>query len=418
MGNLKDYNLEYTDSFLKPEYEKRSSFSSFKDAELKLFEIENVTVLPMQPASSPPDLREGGLYDEKGNILECSKILPNRIIHPEKINVESTPYAQKPEAVYIGAFWEHWGHFILEQVSRLYYLLDEVKTKDLDLIYIADKPLEGNYLEFFKLLGVDKKRLVWVNKQTKYKKLFIPEVSMIAMKYYTKEYQKIFDAIKKNAPKIDGYEKVFYTTSNFVRSPYKDFGELKVIENIFADNGYKIISPEQKTLKEQISIMQSCRDFAAISGTLPHNILFANKDINVLIINKSYVINYHQWLIDDATGIIPTYIDAHSSILPEHVGRGPFFYRITDNLIKYLKDNNMVLNYTKEPDYFKKYYKEFFQKHIRFLSVIYKVNTVNNYAKYYLKELKVNPVKKFFIILFSKYFKNKYVKFIINIVIL
>lgn len=40
------------------------------------------------------------------------------------------------------------------------------------------------------------------------------------------------------------------------------------------------------------------------------------------------------------------------------------------------------------------------------------------YAKYYLKELKVNPVKKFFIILFSKHFKNKYVKFIINIVIL
>ena len=128
MGNLKDYNLKYTDEWLKPVYESRSKLSSFKDTPLKLFEFQNVTVLPMQPASSPIEIRAGGLYDESGNILECSKILPNRIINPQKINVDSAPFSHKSEAVYIGAFWEHWGHFILEQISRLYYLLNETKT--------------------------------------------------------------------------------------------------------------------------------------------------------------------------------------------------------------------------------------------------------------------------------------------------
>ena len=259
--------------------------------------------------------------------------------------------------------------------------------------------------EFFELLGVDTKRLVWIDTLTKYKKLYIPEVSMVAMKYYTKEYQKIYETIKTKAAKIKGYEKVFYTTSNFSRSPYKDFGELKAIEKIFADNGYKIVSPEQKTLKEQISIMQSCKEFAAISETLPHNILFANKGVNFIIMNKSYVINYQQWLIDDATGIIPAYIDVHCSILPGHVGRGPFFYRITDNLIKYLNDNNMIMNYKKDPDYYKKYYFKFFRENKKFLKVIFEKNLPNPYTKHYLKDLKINPIEKLLVVLFLKYTK-------------
>lgn len=354
------YNMHYTDECLHGVYETRLKPAVFKKDNLKTFILYDNCVLPFRPHGEDREksfFGRGGIVNSNGDIYSEAAMHENRVAQGYPFEKDEIVFDDR-EVIYAGIFWNHWGHFILEQVSRLWYFINESEeSKSKPIIYIADKPLEGNFLEFFELFGIDISRLVWVDKITSFKKVTVPEVSIISQNFYTKEYQDIFShVVAKIQPNKDRSKKVFYTTSKFYLSVTKDFGELKEIEDFFAKNGYEIISPEEKTLREQIEILQSCEVLVSIAGTLPHNILFAHKKIKHIILNKSYVLNFHQTLIDSVSGIRPLYIDTHLSILPEHIGHGPFYFAISENLIRFAKDNNMIVPKSNKEIYFKDYF--------------------------------------------------------------
>lgn len=357
MTKLCEYETKYIDKCLLPFYEKNLGLSRFCDKELKIYEYENAYLLPSKTLLRNPEMYVGGLCDKCGKLYEQAKFLPNRLINSYKFNPEEAFY-ENQEVIFAGLFWPHWGHFIIEQISRLYYFLEEKQDSRI-IVYIGPRPLEGNFLEIFELLGINTKRLVYVDKLTRFKKVYVPEVSAVMLNdddkslhgsneqksYYTKEFIRIIDKIKSQVePVQNGYKKVFFSRKDFDKAKSKDFGQIREIETFFEKIGYKIISPETLNVKEQIAILKSAEEFVTIMGTLPHNLLFANKKIKAIILNRSYVITPHQQFIEDITKIRPIYIDAHLSLAPAHLGWGPFFFYISDNLINWAKDNGYQLD--------------------------------------------------------------------------
>lgn len=400
MIKYEDYNWSYTDECLLEDYKESFLRIKKKNKNLKTVTCENCHFLPLKNVLNYWTFFEGGVFDSNFKFIEEAKLLPNRVFYSYRFDKENFYYDNR-EVIFAGYFWDHWGHFILEQISRLWYFLNE-KDSTLPIVYMGNKPLEGNYLEFFELLGIDTKRLIFVEKPTKFKKVHIPEVSMVAMSYFTDEYSKIFEKVRSSVIKDENYpKKIFFTRRNFPRSKNTDFGAIKEVESFFESNCYTFISPEKLTLKEQVKYLKSCDEYVCVSGTLPHNILFAEKNIKSIVLNKSYIINPHQPLIEMATGIKTTYIDTHLSLLRQHIGRGPFYFSFTDNLENWAKDNNLA--YT--PCSNEKYLKDFFIHYLRVMPEtikIYAMNQINiKLRTYYLNKTKHKFLIKFALFLIA-----------------
>ena len=117
----------------------------------------------------------------------------------------------------------------------------------------------------------------------------------------------------------------------------KEDGE-NYIEKIYNENGYSSVYLEKLNLKEQIILLNSSKEIAMISGTLPHNLLFVRSNPNVTIINKTYRPNIHQFLINSITNANVKFVDAYVAPLPVLYGRGPFLIRITQEFKQYSDD--------------------------------------------------------------------------------
>lgn len=223
-----------------------------------------------------------GVVDQSGEFVQLSGV-ENFIIG--KYDYENPKYRDE-RVVYCGFFVGHWGHFLTEVIRRLWYFLENDNLSDKYIFFVRSEQnftLEGNYREFFKLLGV-LDRIEIINEPVQYKEVVVPQLSCSHKEYYSKFYKKIFSTIIANAMlecKEQPYcDKVYFSRSRWGKA---EFG-LDMMDDFFAKNGFQIIYPETLTLTQMIFIIQKADTLAAVSGTAAHNILFG-KDGQELIIN-------------------------------------------------------------------------------------------------------------------------------------
>lgn len=130
--------------------------------------------------------------------------------------------------------------------------------------------------------------------------------------------------------------------------------------------------------------VHECSHFAGIIGTTTHFSLFAQKNTEIIVLNKQIELNRFQFMIDNMKGYKVTYIDSYLSLFPVH-WTGPFLHTVTDNLISFAKDNNMrPPRKCADFDAIKKYLLLYFKQRKIFddqLSSLYRENS------YFLKEL-------------------------------
>ena len=200
---------------------------------------------------------------------------------------------------------------------------------NLEYVYVikenAKFELINNIKRFFSLLGLDINRIHFINKPTKFDDVIVPEPSYITNKYYSQEFLEIFDRVAESV-QIDNtkkYEGCYLTRSNWYKSKNTEIGE-DVLIQLFKENGYKIVSPEKLTLDEQIRYIRQSKIVAGITGTITHNMLFAQNNQKLVIFNKTYNFNSMQKDINIIRKLDITYVDSYISILPVPLGNGPF----------------------------------------------------------------------------------------------
>ena len=250
------------------------------------------------------------------------------------------------DIVYLGYINNHWGHFLIDCSTRLYYFLkDEGKKYKYAFLvnesedYHAIAPIQ----RFFELLGIEKK-LIFVNQVTKCRKIIIPEQGYMINGYYSEEYLNVFSQVadQVDCSKYSGYEKVYYSRNNFKKAQGSEVGE-EILLDLFKKNGFKIISPENCSLDEQIATIRNTRFLAGIIGTLGHNMLFARPNQNMLLINKTYNVNVAQMDINQIKKIDMTYIDSYLAEFPTLIGNGPFLLIYSQMLKKYVEEQGWKL---------------------------------------------------------------------------
>lgn len=347
---------DYLEDLSKKDVVELSQRIYLNRKELKVEEVSKGIVLPPQKlktkilnklGSNGPIFGNGGVTDEFGNYIKISaqdaQGMRARVKGAYHIKNKEIPFVDE-EVIYMNFYIHQWGHFLLDVVGRLWYALINTNLKIVFTCYEGENDnISGNYLEFLELLGIDKSRLVLINQVTKFAKVIIPESSIVPGAYYTKEYKNLFNLVVENSGcAFNDNQSIYCSRSKLQNAKWKEFGE-DSIESIFVNSGFEPVYMEQHTLSEQISILNNSKEIVLTSGSLAHNLLFLKKKARVTILNKTYRVNLHQFLINDISDGLITFVDMYISPMPILYGLGPFMVTVTEPLKNFLVDRGIKL---------------------------------------------------------------------------
>lgn len=376
---------QYLQSLTKNQQLELMKVDFFSDKKLKVVEEENAYVLPPVYGDQNSAWFVGGVLDSNKNYIKESGIYAygerNRVYGQYDFDENKVDYIDE-EVIFFNYYLNQWGHYLLDVIGRLWW----IAKSDKKILYMAGldgtKQLSGNFLQLLKIMGISEDRFIWINKVTQFKKVIVPETSILVAKYWTKEYKQIIDKIVDSA--LEGYKlkdnrKIYCSRRHFNEIKSLSFNE-ETIEQVYKNNGYEIVYMEELDLIGQIRLLNECREVVCISGTLVHNAMFIRNDkCNFTVINKTYKINPNIYLSNQLSNATFTFVDAYLAPLPISIGKGPFMLAITNEFIDYCNDNNLILDNSINRKISKKvlieYYIEYMKKYRKKIFENKKVST-------------------------------------------
>lgn len=336
---------------------ENSMHDYYREKPLNVLEVKDGIILP---ARSPqvygkvqPWMGLGGVLDCNGEFVSMSGIEASDfdgLVFGGKydINVSDVVYCDEA-VVYMGLFIAHWGHFILEYCTRLWYIIENNINCRIAFCKTdwENNSLEGPYVEFLNLLGIEKDRLVFIESPTQFHKIIVPEQSYLRNKYYTKSYMNLISYVKDRVNlSLPVYEKIYFSRKEFVKNmcPQKEHGEA-AIEKSFELNGFKVFYPEKMTTLEQIWYVKNCKQIVVAIGGAGCNTVFLNKNATAIFLEKMAINGGDTLQICQSAGVEKiVYIDCYRNWFPSvsrTYGTGPHCLAVTKELTCFLKEHKM-----------------------------------------------------------------------------
>lgn len=326
--------------YLRPK--KAEALKAWYDAPVEvrenpeIWQGSNATVLPLR-RDDQLLFGRGGVVDSDGNYVDLSAI-PGRVQYAYPF--ENAEYRDET-VVYCGYLVNHWGHFLIEGVTRLWYFLENDRRVDKYVFFLdeyEEREIKGNYREFLELLKIWD-RLEIINRPTTYREVIVPELGIHMRAAYTPKLVKVFDAAADSVLPDPGWEtpeKIYFSRSQFQKGLPFESG-YDTLDNFFAKNGYTILYPEKVPLSRMIHYIRNSKVVASLSGSLPHNMLFANQGQRVEIVERLVISDDNQTDVNRMRQLQVTYIDASIPIYPVDFV-GPLIMGYTDCLKRFAED--------------------------------------------------------------------------------
>ncbi len=193
--------------------------------------------------------------------------------------------------IFGGILVNHFGHFMLEGFSRLWYLINHPA-----LIYryrVAFGVINGVaswFNAFLELAGIPAQRVLFVDKVTRFSKIIIPDESIMSWDYIHPEYfipyeKMISEARKKHAGR-EAFPKIYLSKSSY-SAGCRCIGE-EYFENFYRTKGFKVIYPEKRSIGEMIYLMSCAKEVVTTMGTLSHYFLFAGEGTRCVALTRTH----------------------------------------------------------------------------------------------------------------------------------
>jgi len=250
---------------------------------------------------------DAGVY-QSGYLLSAAMLRrANGYIQSGAYHLELTAEHHFSSAIYGGFLVDHYGHFLLEGLARL-WSLSKIEAPILfqtppGLNKITSLP---KYMqEIFGLLGVSEK-VVLVDRPVSVETLYIPDAANVLDGYISKEFLRsvALNCTETTSLKTD---LVYFSRSKLEAGVISDESRL---EEVLKKNGYKIIHPEDFSVKEQIEIISSCKVLMGFVGSAFHTMVLCNSfPEKVVYLQRMKSLNSNFKEIDHHLGINSLYLD-------------------------------------------------------------------------------------------------------------
>lgn len=326
--------------------------SCFSNRELKVQEVEKGIILPDKLIDGK---YYGGVCDENFNFIAGTvKFWPEK----RQANVKHIygSYEVKPEeieyvdemVVYGGALVDHPGHLIVEGFGeRIWWFAEKIQSGYKIAVTIVKTLLSTTENttrfpnEFFETLGVPEDRIIYVNKPMKFKRVIVPEQAAISLRgsliyEFTSEYANLFQMMKKKL-KPGKYKKLYLAKKTTVRQNI--IGEEYFI-SFFERKGYKVIYPEDFTVKEKAELMYGAEEVVTVDGTNAMYAIFCRPSVRLTVLARQRSVwMIDQTIINEAAGIKEFYlVNISGNLISRSFTKDLTLLSVTNDFSKYVKD--------------------------------------------------------------------------------
>jgi hypothetical protein len=187
------------------------------------------------------------------------------------------------EGIYGGILMDHYGHFLLESLSRYWAIKDA--RDDLPIVwhYRDRSNLLAWQREIFDLLKIDTKRFVYVDELTKLDSVYLPDAGY---KIQTWGHPLYFASLCIfGANEIIPGKKVWLSRWRLDRNLGRITNEDEV-EKKLVRKGWTIFHPETVSVMEQINMLKDAALISGFQSAAFHTMLFFNVKSRVVIFRR------------------------------------------------------------------------------------------------------------------------------------
>jgi len=258
-----------------------------RDGLPEIHEYKNVFFLPGLHA----------IYDDNGELIYSSILKRcSGQVHkpPSSIDIQQVKHSEViGNALFGGVIFPHFGHFLLESLSRLWPLAVSGMEKELfecDVLYWASNYKTGTITysvtevgrTIFESLNINiKPNIRILNQPVLIHKLIIPDQAVIL----DSEIYPIFRTLLKTAgdriirmyrqSRKDEYKDKVYLSRSNLPFPYRICVNEKRLEDILKDHGFGIFHPQEMSLADQIGLLNSAEIIVGADGSAFHTMLLS-----------------------------------------------------------------------------------------------------------------------------------------------
>lgn len=255
---------------------------SFQDKDKPLFHetYRNAIITPIKWLEKKFHFHSG-LFDQAGSIVKSSLLWRNygQISFPFEIGDLPIETSDK-QPIYCGPLYDHFGHFLLESLSRL-WITELYPNRPLAWSYDQNK-VEAAYSSWQKevlgLLGISAEA-IFVNNPMRFSEVLLPQSGYRIRDYFHPEHAKFL--AKARLRNSDASQKIWLSRSEFNNN--QGTVTIKIFESQLEELGWKVLHPETLSISEQLDALSKACHIAGEEGSAFHLLILLSKTNNLKV---------------------------------------------------------------------------------------------------------------------------------------
>jgi capsular polysaccharide biosynthesis protein len=288
--------------------------------------LEDVVYRPLRDPAIDQDT-EWGIYDRDGFLLRQAAVMWGPDLH--LIGQSPSRPALRPKAtadtfVYGGVIFEHFGHFILSSLSRLWPFADPFLRASLEgcpiLFHAPSAPGHwfrlGHVAELLGGLELPESRFARFEEPTLIRRLIVPGPSLVEMSHAHPQFARMTQSIGARLDRSPDLGPPVWLSRTELPVGTQGWGNEAALQEVLLRFGVEIVHPERRSLAECVRMFAGRPVMAGTVASAFHAALFCAAPAPMVMLSPSPEVNPSFGMVDAVAGQSARYFYVES----DHLG--------------------------------------------------------------------------------------------------
>jgi Glycosyltransferase 61 len=229
-------------------------------------------------------------YFVRNTVRSLPANLLSRVDAPEcgryRMQVDLAGIPTSPGLHYFaGAAFGHFGHFLLEGLSRwwLLALLPEPVRAELRFVLYDEGPLHPWQLRVLECLGIAADRLLYLREPMRFESMIVPAMAYHLHRGAARVQCDTWERIGRAFDRGEGPSRVYLSRSR--HKHHRALVNEVEVERQFRAHGFTVMHPQELSIAEQVASIRQARLIAGSAGSAMYLSAFARPGADKLIVS-------------------------------------------------------------------------------------------------------------------------------------